>query len=64
MKVSGDSRQRDVVALALADAATNVGVDGQSTGASAGGAGGQALLQVWLGGTPAQEDLKTAALGA
>ncbi len=61
----GEAKKGDVVTLDfLPDSGTQVGVNGQAKGKPiAGGELYRALLRVWLGEDPVQEDLKKALLG-
>lgn len=60
----GRVRKGDVVMLDyLPTAGTLISVNGSSRGAIAGSAFNMALLKIWLGDNPAQEDLKLKLLG-
>lgn len=60
----GEARQGDVIALDyLPSSGTQISVNGKVFGHIAGAAFKRALLKIWLGNKPAQDDLKKAMLG-
>jgi hypothetical protein len=59
-----DARKGMAIVLDATPAGTRVGIDGKPAGAPIGGeAFFPALLRIWLGPAPVQDDLKTALLG-
>lgn len=60
----GEAKQGDVITLDyLPGGGTQIGINGTVRGTIAGAAFKRALLKIWLGGKPAQDDLKKALLG-
>lgn len=58
-----EAKKGSVINLDYADGATRISVSGSDKGSIAGEAFNRALLKVWLGDKPVQEDLKKALLG-
>ena len=63
MKSFGEAKEGSVVTLDFVDGATKVGLDGTSRGSIDGAAFNEALMKIWVGEHPAQDDLKKAMLG-
>lgn len=63
MKDIGAVKEGDGIAIDFDSAGTEVGVNGRSQGRVEGAAFGRALLKVWLGDRPADDDLKKGLLG-
>lgn len=60
----GEAKQGDVITLDyLPGSGTQIGINGTVRGTIPGAAFKRALLKIWLGGKPAQDDLKKALLG-
>lgn len=56
-------KENDVVSFDFADDATGLALNGKALGSFAGGAFNAALLKIWLGSKPVQDDLKKQLLG-
>jgi hypothetical protein len=63
MKSIGEAKTGDVVALDFVDGQTRVGHNGKAIGSIDGARFNDALMKIWLGDKPVQEDLKKAMLG-
>ena len=63
MKSFGEAKEGSVVTLDFVDGATKVGLDGTVRGSIDGTAFNDALMKIWVGEHPAQDDLKKALLG-
>lgn len=63
MRNVGNAKEGDSISIDFTPQGTLVGINGQARGSVAGTAFGNALLRVWLGEHPAQQDLKQALLG-
>jgi long-chain acyl-CoA synthetase len=63
MKSIGEAREGDVVTLDFVDGETRVGHNGKGIGAIVGAPFNDALMKIWLGDKPVQDDLKKAMLG-
>ncbi len=63
LKGFGELREGAVVALDFADGKTTVTLNGAARGTIAGDAFNAALLRIWLGAHPVQDDLKANLLG-
>ena len=63
MKSIGEAKTGDVVTLDFVDGETRIGHNGKAIGATAGKAFNDALMKIWLGDKPVQDDLKKAMLG-
>jgi long-chain acyl-CoA synthetase len=59
-----EAKKGSVILLDFVDGATHVSVNGADKGSIPGEAFNRALLKVWLGDKPVQEDLKKAMLGS
>ena len=63
MTSAKEVKKGDMIVLDFTSAGTQVNINGKSLGQVEGAAFNQALLRVWLGGTPVDADLKKAMLG-
>jgi hypothetical protein len=63
MKSFGQAKEGSVVTLDFVDGATKIGLDGAERGTIAGEPFNAALIRIWVGEHPVQEDLKKAMLG-
>ena len=63
MQSIGEAREGDVVALDFVEGETRVSHNGNAIGAIGGAPFNDALMKVWLGDKPVQDDLKKAMLG-
>ena len=63
MTSAKEVKEGDVIVLDLTNAGTQVGINGKALGNIEGVAFNQALLRVWLGGSPVDAALKKAMLG-
>ena len=63
MKSFGEAKEGSVVTLDYVDNATKIGLNGATRGTIAGEAFNNALMRIWLGDKPVQDDLKKAMLG-
>ena len=63
MRTIGQARKADVILIDISTTGVAVTFNGQARGTIAGEAFGKALLRVWLGDKPADDDLKRAMLG-
>lgn len=63
MKAFAALREKDIVALDFVAGETKISLNGEARGAIAGERFNRALMRVWLGDKPVQNDLKKAMLG-
>jgi hypothetical protein len=63
MKSFGEAKEGSVVTLDFIDNATKIGLNGATRGSIDGAAFNDALMKIWVGEHPAQDDLKKAMLG-
>lgn len=63
MKSFNEVKEKDVVTLDFVDGGTRIGLNGAAKGTIAGDAFNKALMRIWLGEKPVQDDLKRAMLG-
>jgi long-chain acyl-CoA synthetase len=63
MKSLGDLKAGNIVSLDYADGATTVTLNGKARGSIGGEAFNKAVLKIWLGPKPVQDDLKKKLLG-
>ena len=63
MKSFGEAKEGSVVTLDFIDNATKIGLNGATRGTIGGAAFNDALMKIWVGEHPAQDDLKKAMLG-
>ena len=63
MKSFGEAKEGSVVTLDFIGNATKIGLNGATRGSIDGAAFNDALMKIWVGEHPAQDDLKKAMLG-
>ncbi len=63
MKSFGEAKEGSVVTLDFVDNATKIGLNGATRGSIDGEAFNDALMKIWVGDNPVQDDLKKAMLG-